>query len=141
MRVLGVDYGLKRVGLALSDPTGTLASPLTTLRRRAGRRPPLKAMSEVVESHGVERIVFGLPLPLTGGENEWCAEVRRVGASLAERTGLPVTFVDERFTSVQAERAVRSSGLRRADRENKARVDAGAATLILQSWLDGAPAL
>ena len=82
---------------------------------------------------------MGLPLPLEGGENDWCGEVRAVGAALAERTGLPVDFVDERFTSIQAERAVRSSGLKKRDREDKERIDAGAAALILQSFLDGAP--
>ena len=138
--MLGVDYGLRRVGIALSDPTGTLASPLTTLRRRAGKRPPVAAIAELARAHQVEGIVMGLPLTLKGEEDEWCAEVRQVGESLSERTGLPVTLVDERFTSVQAERSVRSSGLRRSHREDKARIDAGAATVILQSWLDGAPA-
>jgi putative Holliday junction resolvase len=137
---LGVDYGLRRVGLALSDPTGTLASPLTTLRRRAGKRPPIGAIAELARRHEVEGIVLGLPLTLQGEEDEWCAEVRRVGDALARRTGLPVRWVDERFTSVQAERGIRSAGLSRTDREDKARVDAGAATVILQLWLDGAPA-
>ncbi len=138
--MLGVDFGLRRVGLALSDPTGTLASPLATLRRRQGKRAPVAAIAELARTHEVEGIVMGLPLTLQGEEDEWCAEVRRVSEAIAERTGLPVTLVDERFTSVRAERAVRSSGLRRRDREDKDRVDAGAATVILQSWLDGAPA-
>ena len=116
MRVLGIDFGEKRIGLAVSDPTGTLASPLETLQRRRGKRPPLQ-----------------------GTEDDWCAEVRRVGDALGERTGLPVGFIDERFSSRQAERAVRSSGLRKTQREEKARIDAGAATVILQAFLDGAP--
>lgn len=140
MRTLGVDYGLRRVGIALSDPTGTLASPLTTLRRRAGKRPPVGAIAALAQDHEVEGIVLGLPLTLQGEEDEWCEEVRRVGDALAGRTGLPITLVDERFTSVQAERAIRSSGLSKTAREDKARIDAGAATVILQSWLDGAPA-
>lgn len=138
--MLGVDYGMRRVGLALSDPTGTLASPLTTLRRRRGKRPPVAAVAELARTHEAEGIVVGLPLTLRGEEDDWCAEVRRFGEALAERTGLPVTWVDERFTSVQAERAVRSAGLPRSEREDKARVDAGAAAVILQTWLDGAPA-
>lgn len=136
-----MDYGLRRIGLAVSDPTGTLASPVGTLRRRAGKRPPLTALAEAAESHGAERIVVGLPLPLEGGENDWCREVRSVGEALADRTGIPVSFVDERFTSKQAERAIRSSGLRKKDREDKGRVDAGAAALILQAFLDGAQTL
>lgn len=123
----------------MSDPTGTLASPLTTLRRRPGKRPPVSAIAELARTHEVEGIVMGLPLTLEGAEDEWCAEVRYVGEALALRTGLPVRMVDERFTSVQAERGIRSSGLGRAQREDKARVDAGAATVILQRWLDGAP--
>ena len=134
-----MDYGLRRIGLAVSDPTGTLASPVGTLRRRRGKRPPLKALAEAADRHEVERIVVGLPLPLAGGENEWCKEVRTVGAALAERSGRPVVFVDERFTSKQAERAVRSSGLKKREREDKERIDAGAAALILQAFLDGAP--
>lgn len=138
--MLGVDYGVRRVGIAVSDPTGTLASPLTTLRRRAGKRPPVAAVAELARTHDVESIVMGLPLTLQGEEDDWCAEIRRFGDSLGARTGLPVTLVDERFTSVQAERAIRSAGLRRSEREDKARVDSGAAAVILQSWLDGAPA-
>jgi putative holliday junction resolvase len=136
MRVMGVDYGTVRVGLALSDPTGTLASPLPTLRRRRGKRAPLKALQETAEAHGVEALVFGLPLELSGEEGEWAREVRDVGEALGARLGVPVHFVDERLTSVRAERLVRSSGLPRARREEKDRVDAGAAVLLLQHWLD-----
>jgi putative Holliday junction resolvase len=83
--------------------------------------------------------VVGLPLDLEGRETEWCAEVREVGDRLADRLGLPVEYMDERMTSVRAERAVRSLGLRKAQREDKGRVDAAAAILILQAWLDRAP--
>jgi putative Holliday junction resolvase len=136
MRVLGIDFGERRIGLALSDPTGTLASPLPTLKRRAGKRPPLAALMAVVENHGVEALVFGLPLTLAGEDSEWTRLVREVGIALGDRCGLPVHFVDERLTSVRAERAVRSLGLPKNKREQKERVDAAAAVLILQSWLD-----
>jgi len=119
-RVLAVDYGERRVGLALSDPTRTLASPLPTL-----------AME-----HDVGVLVVGLPLTLLGEDSTWTREVRDMGAALATRTGLPVHFVDERMTSVQAERVVRGGGLPRGEREKKERIDAAAATLILQAWLD-----
>ena len=138
---MGVDFGEKRVGVAVSDPTGTLASPLTTLQRRRGQRPPVGKLAELAAREGVCRIVVGLPLALTGEETEWCGEVRQVGHSLSRRSGLPVVFVDERFSSVEAERAIRSSGLRKKQREEKERVDAGAAAVILQSYLDGAPEL
>ncbi|MFH1765025.1 MAG: Holliday junction resolvase RuvX [Gemmatimonadota bacterium] len=136
MRVLGIDFGERRIGLALSDPTGTLASPLPTIKRRAGKRPPLTTLIDIVESNGVDALVLGLPLTLRGEDSEWTRVVRGVGAALSDRTGLPVHFMDERFTSVRAERAVRSLGLPKNKREQKERVDAAAAVLILQSWLD-----
>ncbi|MEJ2204726.1 MAG: Holliday junction resolvase RuvX [Gemmatimonadota bacterium] len=136
--MLGIDYGRRRIGLAMSDPTGTIASPLETLRRRTGKRPPVARLAELAREHQVERLVMGLPLNLAGEETLWCAEVREVGGRLASRLGLPIEYVDERFTSVRAEKAVRSLGLSRAKREDKSRVDAAAAVLILQSWLDRA---
>jgi putative holliday junction resolvase len=135
-RVLGVDYGEVRVGLALSDETRTLASPLPTLKRRRGKRPPLKALEELAREHDVRALVFGLPLDLSGSETDWSREVREVGEALASRLQIPVDFVDERMTSVRAERAVRSSGLPLKKREEKGRVDRAAAVLILQGWLD-----
>lgn len=139
MRALGVDFGEVRVGLALSDETGTLASPLPTLRRRRGKRPPLKALEELGREHSVDHLVFGLPLELDGSESEWTQQVRTVAEALGRRLGVPVHFVDERLTSVEAERAVRRSGLPRSRREEKERVDAAAAVLILQRWLDRRP--
>jgi putative holliday junction resolvase len=135
-RVLAVDFGERRVGIALSDPSATIAQPLTVLVRRAGKRPPVQAIADLVAGHGVDHIVIGLPLDLAGEENDWSREVRAFGAKLAERTGLGVTFADERMTSVAAERAVRALGLKRAERERKERVDAAAAVLILQAYLD-----
>jgi putative holliday junction resolvase len=136
MRVLGIDFGERRIGLALSDPTGTLASPLPTLKRRVGKRPPLAALAELAAERDVEVVVMGLPLTLAGEDSDWTRTVRDVGESLSRRTGIPVHFIDERFTSVAAERKVRTSGLPRRKRESKERVDAEAAVLILQSWLD-----
>jgi putative holliday junction resolvase len=133
---LGVDFGEKRVGLALSDESRTLASPLGTIRRRAGKRPPIARIADVAREHAAVHVVFGLPLELDGSESAWCAEIRRIGAVLADRLGVPVHYVDERMTSVRAERAIRSIGLPRGKREEKARVDAAAAALILQGWLD-----
>lgn len=136
MRALGVDFGEKRIGLAVSDPTSTVATPLETLRRRAGKRPPIARLAEIARQLEVGHIVVGLPLGLDGQENSWCAEVRAMGGKLGERLDLDVSFVDERMTSVRAERAVRGIGLSKRDREQKGRVDAAAAQLILQAWLD-----
>ncbi len=135
-RVLGVDYGERRVGLAVSDPTGTIAQPLPTLTRRAGKRPPVQAIADLAREWQVEALVVGLPLTLDGDDSDWTRETRAFGEKLAQRTGLPLHFVDERMTSVRAERAVRSLGLRRAEREDRTRVDAAAAVLILQAFLD-----
>ena len=79
---------------------------------------------------------MGLPLTLEGGESDWTREVRAFGDRLAERAGLPVAWLDERMTSVRAERAVRSLGLPKRERERKDRIDAAAAVLILQAFLD-----
>lgn len=124
------------MGLAVSDPTGTIATPLPTLKRRRGKRPPLRALETVAREHAVERVVMGLPLDLSGADTDWTAHVREVGEELGRRLEIPVHFVDERMTSVRAERAVRRLGLPKRERERKERVDRAAAMLILQSWLD-----
>jgi putative Holliday junction resolvase len=134
---MGIDYGERRIGLAVSDPTGVLATPIDTIIRRKGKRPPLARMERVAREREVEMLVVGLPLTLEGQENEWCEEVRAFGDALAKRLEVPVAYVDERFSSVRAEQAIRSIGLSKRDREDKARVDAAAAAIILQSWLDG----
>jgi putative holliday junction resolvase len=138
-RILGIDYGTRRIGLALSDPTGTVAQPFPTLLRRPGKRPPVQALLELVQQQKIAEIVIGLPLDLSGEETEWTAEVRDFGAKLAQRCGVSVSYLDERMTSVQAEKAVRSLGLKRSEREQKSRVDAAAAILILQTYLDRRP--
>jgi putative holliday junction resolvase len=137
-RVLGIDYGERRVGLAISDPTGIIAQPLPTLQRRKGKRPPVAQLARLAADNEVVSIVVGLPLTLDGDESDWTREVRAFGDALATRTGIPVAFIDERMTSVRAEQAVRSLGLRKQQRQEKERVDAAAAMLILQAFLDSA---
>ncbi len=136
MRVLGVDLGERRVGIAVSDPTGSIAQPLPTLRRRAGKRMPLATLRDLAEQYEVQGIVVGLPLAPSGDDTEWTRTVRQAASDLEQRSGVPVHLVDERFTSKAAERAVRGLGLPKNKREEKGRVDAAAAVLILQSWLD-----
>jgi len=136
LRALGIDFGTKRIGMAVSDPTNTVATPLDTQVRRAGKRLPYARMTELAAEYEVGQLVVGLPLGLNGKENDWCAEVRSMAARLGERTATRVAFVDERMTSVRAESAVRASGLSRSQRRQKGRVDAAAAQLILQAWLD-----
>lgn len=135
-RVVALDYGLRRIGVAASDPTGTLASPVTTLSRRAGKRPPVAGIIEIARRRSAEAFVVGLPLDEAGGENDWTAEVRAFGRQLETKSGLPVSFVDERYSSAEAETRIRSIGLRRKAKEDKGRIDAGAAAIFLQDWLD-----
>ncbi|HUF14252.1 MAG TPA: Holliday junction resolvase RuvX [Longimicrobiales bacterium] len=135
-RVLGVDYGEKRIGLAVSDPIGMIAQPLPTITRRRGKRPPYAEIERIARELEAVAIVVGLPLTSEGDESDWTRAVRAFGDRLAERTALPVYYVDERMTSARAERTIRASGLSRARRQQKDRVDAGAAMFILQAHLD-----
>jgi len=135
-RTLAIDYGTRRIGLALSDATGTLATPLTTLTRRAGKRPPIARILGLARRHRVGRFVVGLPLDPDGGENSWTDEVRDFGRRLGDRSGLPVHYVDEEYSSAEAEARIRSIGLPGKRKEDKGRIDAAAAAIILQDWLD-----
>jgi putative holliday junction resolvase len=135
-RILGIDYGERRIGLAVSDPTALIAQPLPTLQRRRGKRPPLADILRIGSEYEVAAAVVGLPLNLEGEDTDWTREVRAFAETLARRAGLPVHLVDERLSSVAAERAVRSLGLRKRQREQKERVDSTAAMLILQAYLD-----
>lgn len=135
-RILALDYGKKRIGVALSDPTRTIASPHATFARREGKRPPWPELRKIVDAQEVEEFVVGLPLSLEGEEGEWAAEVRAFGAEVSRRFERPVHWVDERLSSVMATRAVRGMGLKRSAREEKERIDAAAAAIILQAYLD-----
>jgi putative Holliday junction resolvase len=135
-RALAIDFGERRIGLAVSDPSATIAQPLPAIIRRRGKRPPFRSIFEVASRYDVDRAVVGLPLSLEGGDTEWTTHVREFAAKFAERSGLAVYLIDERLSSVAAERAVRSIGLPRAERERKDRVDTAAAMLILQAFLD-----
>lgn len=130
---LGVDAGSVRVGLAGSDPTGTLATPLRSVPRLPA--PALRReVLAVVEERRPGRIVVGLPRRLDGTEGSAAADARRLAGDLHEWTGLPVDLWDERFTTVAAERTLIAAGVRRAQRRRS--IDAAAAALLLQSWLD-----
>ena len=133
MRLLAVDLGDRRIGLAISDPTGTIASPAGHITRRAGKRPPVGEILERAKFLEAEGFVVGLPLDQNGEETERSGEARRVAALLGERSGLPVRLVDERFTTAAAQRAIREMG--GSTRGRKGDVDALAATVLLQHAL------
>ena len=133
-RQLAVDYGDKRIGFAVSDPTGTIASPAGFLLRRPGKRPPISKIIDRATALEAEGFVLGLPLDEQGEDTPRSREVRIVGDEIARRTGLPVRFVDERFTTSAARRAIREmSGTTRGRRGD---VDALAATILLQHALE-----
>jgi putative Holliday junction resolvase len=133
-RLLAVDYGERRVGLARSDPEGIIASPAGFIQRRPGKRPPVAELVRRAEELEARGFVLGLPLDDQGDETPRCAEVRRVAAELERRTGLPIRLLDERYTTAAALRAVREMG--GSTRGRKGDVDALAATLLLQHALD-----
>ena len=132
-RLLAVDYGERRVGLAVSDPTGTIASPAGFILRRVGQRAPIAAIIEHARALEADGFVLGLPLDENGNETTRSTEVRRIGAELEKRTSLPVRLLDERFTTAAALRAVREMG--GSTRGRKGDVDALAATVLLQHAL------
>ena len=132
-RLLAVDWGERRIGLALSDPTGTIASPAGFIVRRAGKRPPIAELVRRAEALEARGFVLGLPLDGNGDDTPRATEVRGVAEELARRTGLPVRLVDERFTTAAALRAVREMG--GSTRGRKGDVDALSATMLLQHAL------
>jgi putative Holliday junction resolvase len=132
-RLLGVDYGQARIGLALSDAERYIASPLATYSRRGAARDGAYFQALVKQEEVVE-VVIGLPVHLDGREGQLAAAARAFGKWLAETTGRPVVFWDERFTTAEAEAALRSAGL--TDKRRKARRDRVAAQILLQSYLD-----
>jgi len=133
VRLLAVDLGDRRIGLAVSDPTGTIASPVGHITRRPGKRPPVGEILDRARELEAEGFVVGLPLNEEGEDTERSNECRRVAMLLGERSGLPVRLVDERFTTAAAQRAIREMG--GSTRGRKGDVDALAATVLLQHAL------
>jgi putative Holliday junction resolvase len=132
-RLLGIDYGTVRVGLAISDADRIIASPMAT-RERAGADADAVYFRDVVVRECVMGLVVGLPAHLDGREGIKAKEARQFGAWLAEITGLPIIFADERFSTVEAESALWNAGL--THRKRKERRDRVAAQIMLQAYLD-----
>jgi putative Holliday junction resolvase len=134
-RIMALDYGDRRIGVALSDPLGLTASPLTTIERGARARD-LEALRRLVEEHGVTRIVVGWPLAMDGSRTERVRLTEAFMERVRRATGLPITPWDERLTTVQAERVLIEGGVRRERRREV--IDRVAAVILLQSYLDAA---
>jgi putative Holliday junction resolvase len=132
-RILAVDFGEKRVGLAVSDPSRTIATPAGFIVRRAGKRAPIAEIVRRAEAAEATAFVIGLPLDDLGNDTPRAIETRRIAVELEKRTGLPVTLVDERYTTAAALRTVREMG--GTTRGRKGDVDALAATILLQHAL------
>ena len=140
VRALGFDFGRKRIGVAISDATGTLARPLTVLR--GGRADTLDQVVALVatlanEEDGLAAVVVGLPRRLDGSPHGLTADVQAFAAALAARISVPIAFQDERLSSHEAE--ARLTATDRSWRSRKARLDAAAAAVILQDYLDARP--
>ncbi|MCL2797796.1 MAG: Holliday junction resolvase RuvX [Firmicutes bacterium] len=133
MRILGIDYGDARIGLALSDETGMIAGALPTYQS-VSMRKDADYIAALALQHEAGRIVLGLPLNMDGTKGERALKTEAFGRVLGRITGLEVVYKDERLTTKAAERDLESAGVRRLKQKNL--VDAVAATLILQSYLD-----
>ena len=129
-RLLAIDLGDRRIGLAISDPSGTIASPAGFIDRRAGKRPPLTALLARATELGARGFIVGLPLDENGEDCGRSLEARRLALELERKSGLPARMVDERFTTAAALRAVRE--MEGSTRGRRGDLDAMAATLLLQ---------
>ena len=133
MRIMGLDYGSRRIGVALSDELGLTAQPLATVERR-NREQDMEAIARLVGAHGVEKIVVGYPVRLDGTEGIQCDKVNRFARRLEARFGLPVVKWDETLSTRTAEEILAASHVRREKRKKV--VDRMAAGIILQGYLD-----
>lgn len=134
-RILAVDWGEKRIGLATSDETQTIASPLGTLTRRTGKRFPMPGFLEHVASLRPVGVVVGLPLEAGGQDGPAATEARALAALIAGRTALPVELIDERMSTARVHAARRDAG--GSGRMDRGLVDALAAVVILEQFLEG----
>ena len=130
---LGIDHGSKRIGLAVSDPEGKVALPAGTLESR-GLKRDLAAIREVVETRQVDRIVVGLPVHMDGRAGRQAEAARAFAQHLAQELRLPVDTMDERWTTKEAERALRETG--RKGKQKRAVIDSVAAALLLRTYLE-----
>ena len=135
VRVLALDLGTKRIGVAVSDRSGTIATPLLVLQRSGRQRTDHERIKALVDEEEAERVVVGLPLSMNGSIGKAAAAAITEAEILATVVGVPVETIDERLTTVTAERILMELGKR--GRARRQIVDKVAAAVILQSWLDG----
>jgi len=132
-RLLGLDVGDKRIGIAISDPLGITAAGLETLSRK-NIEADVNAISQIAERHGAVQIVIGLPLNMDGTSGEQAEKAKSFGRKLAKAIGLPVVYEDERLTTISAIRTLTLQGIKTGNKKDL--VDRQAAAIILQKFLD-----
>ena len=134
MKTMGIDFGLARIGIALSDETKFLATPYQTYRR-TNEQQDINYFVELIKSKNVDEIVCGLPMNMAGEEQEIALKTREFMAKLNEQTNIKIEFVDERLSSLMAEEMLKVT--ERDWKKRKEKLDAVAASIILQDYLDG----
>jgi putative holliday junction resolvase len=132
-RYLAIDYGEKRVGLALSDPTLTIAQSLDTVVYQS-RKKLITILKEIIILYNIKKIILGLPLTMKGSDSLKTVEVREFGAELENQIDIPLVFFDERLTSIQAQQIIRQFGKKPS--KHRAKIDQIAARTLLQTYLD-----
>ena len=133
MRIIGLDYGEARIGVAVSDVLGMIANPMPTISEK-DREKQLEKVMEVIKSCGAEKIVVGLPMRMDGTMGHRADYTKEFAAELSERSGLPYVMWDERLSSAEAHRTLEEGGV--SGKKRKTKVDKIAAVLILQTYLD-----
>ena len=134
MRIMGVDIGTKRIGLAMSDPMAIIATGIGVIDATGELNADAESVAHVAHTHGAGLVVVGLPIMLSGEEGQAADQVRSFAVQLAQTANMPIELWDERLTTSQAEKVMISADASRDER--KARIDKVAAALILQSYLD-----
>ena len=135
MRAIGIDLGERRIGVAMSDSSGNLATPYEVVLRTGDRAQEHRQIRAIVEEVEAEIVVVGLPLSLDGSEGKAAKAAREEAKAIGQIVSLPLEMHDERFTTVEAERLLKEQGLKAPERRKV--VDKVAAAILLQAWMDG----
>lgn len=134
-RIVALDYGRRRIGVAVSDPGRILASPHSTIEHTAPPGEPPAALLDLLTDLGPVEVLIGIPLNMDGSEGEMVVEARRFGNRIQKLSGIPVTERDERLSSIEADRRMLEAGLSRNRRREKGRRDMIAAAVLLEDFL------
>ncbi|MEN6520634.1 MAG: Holliday junction resolvase RuvX [Armatimonadota bacterium] len=134
MKLMGLDVGEKRIGVALSDDTGSFAFPFTTIVRTVSEKADLRSIVCVIEEENVSKVIVGIPIMLSGQEAVQAEKIRAFAGKLARRLRIPLEYWDERYSTAEAERLLIDAGKSREARKNI--IDKTAAAVILQSYIE-----